>query len=356
MNIPSRSEVIRAHKDSGGRIAAVLPVHYPRSLLRAFDYLPVEVWGPPGRNTTEGDTHLQSYACSVVRSSLAFLLSDTVADVDAFMFPHCCDSMQGLGSAMLDFIKPEQALLPFYIPRDGGAAGVDFLAKELSQVYDALAEHTGSKPDDKTLLEAVEREAEADNLLAQLFEARPTLSLDDPAYFKVARSREYLPAERFVEVAKEALTQTGKPKGVPLILSGMVPEPSAMLDCVGEAGGLVVANDLACFGRRCYPVGASDQPIRRMAERLLGGAPDSTKGSSISDRADHLLQLADRFKSSGVVFAIVKFCEPELFYLPILQKRLADAGVRSLILEVDISDALPHQVVTRLEAFLETML
>jgi len=347
--------VIREHKDRGGRVAAVLPVHYPRSLLRAFDYLPVEVWGPPGRNTTQGDTHLQSYACSVVRSSLAFLLSETVADVDAFIFPHCCDSMQGLGSAMLDFIKPDQALLPFYIPRDGGPVGVDFLAKELAQTYEALADHTGVKPNDEVLLGAIEREEEADALLAQLFEARPTLSLDDPSYFKVARSREYLPAEQFVQVAKEALTKTGRSKGVPLIISGMVPEPSALLDCVAEAGGLIVANDLACFGRRCYPKGESDQPIRRMAQRLLGGSPDSTKGSSIRERADHLLQLADKFGSKGVVFAIVKFCEPELFYLPILQKRLGDAGVRSLILEVDISDSLPHQVVTRLEAFLETM-
>ena len=35
-SIPCRREIIRAHKESGGRVAAVLPIHYPRALFRAF--------------------------------------------------------------------------------------------------------------------------------------------------------------------------------------------------------------------------------------------------------------------------------------------------------------------------------
>ncbi len=43
----ARTSVIKDIKNRGGSVAAVLPIHYPRALLRAFDIYPIEVWGPP---------------------------------------------------------------------------------------------------------------------------------------------------------------------------------------------------------------------------------------------------------------------------------------------------------------------
>ena len=53
------------------------------------------------------------------------------------------------------------------------------------------------------------------------------------------------------------------------------------------------------------------------------------------------------------MFYDVKFCEPELFYLPALRHGLQDAGIQSIAIEVDLNDQLPQQALTRLEAFLE---
>ena len=57
--IPSRQEVAEAFKEQGGSVAAVLPIHYPRALLRSFHFLPMEVWGPPKVSSTFGESHLQ---------------------------------------------------------------------------------------------------------------------------------------------------------------------------------------------------------------------------------------------------------------------------------------------------------
>jgi hypothetical protein len=43
ITIPQRKKVINEIKKQGGLVAAVLPIHYPRALLRAFDIYPVEV-------------------------------------------------------------------------------------------------------------------------------------------------------------------------------------------------------------------------------------------------------------------------------------------------------------------------
>ena len=356
VDIPRRLDVIKKHKEAGGQIAAVFPVHYPRSLFRAFDILPVEVWGPPGRDTTSGDAHLQAYACSIVRSGLSFLLDGGLDVVDMLVFPHACDSLQGLTSALLDFMKPDKPLFPLYIPRGEGRAAVAYLAREIKQLFSSLCQLTGKTPTDDQLLSCIEREEEADEILKQLFVDRLQLPMDDPSFFRIARSREFLPAEKFVALASDTLKKKGdeKQKGVPILLSGIVPEPMTVLDVISEAGGLVVANDFANFGRRLYPKGTAKAPFRRMAERILGAPPDSTRGSSVDDRARHLVAMAERFGAKIVVFFEVKFCEPELFYLPRLCAALEKKGMRTMVLEADLSDTLPDQAVTRLEALLET--
>jgi hypothetical protein len=71
--IPRRAESIHTYKQNGGKVAAVFPIHYPRTLLRAFDVLPVEVWGPPCVGASHGPAHLQPYVCSIVHNGLSFL-------------------------------------------------------------------------------------------------------------------------------------------------------------------------------------------------------------------------------------------------------------------------------------------
>jgi benzoyl-CoA reductase/2-hydroxyglutaryl-CoA dehydratase subunit BcrC/BadD/HgdB len=54
-----------------------------------------------------------------------------------------------------------------------------------------------------------------------------------------------------------------------------------------------------------------------------------------------------------VIFYDIKFCEPELFDLPLLRQGLLKSGIPSLSVEVDISDGHSQPVLNRLEAFLE---
>ena len=352
---PSRLDAIRTHKKRGGAVAAVLPIHYPRALLRTFDILPVEVWGPPGVDPGHGAAHLQPYVCSIVRNSLSFLVSGGLDIADLLVVPHACDSLQGLGSVLIDFVRPDKPVLPIYVPRGRRASDVDFMADEFRSLYRRLAEINGQAPADSHLLECIYREEEADELLSDLHQMRRDLPLSDIDFYRLVRSREYLPAETFAELARVVGQHPPGPtrQGVPLLLSGIFPEPMEVLEAIAEMGGLVVADDLASCGRRLYPPGSSEDPFQRMAERIVNGPPDSTRGNPIAERLDHLLNLVSTFGAQGVVFYDVKFCEPELFDIPNLRTGLQRSGVPSIAVEVDINDTLPHQALTRLEAFLE---
>ena len=356
LTIPGRIEAIREYQRRGGKVAAVFPIHYPRALLRAFNLLPVEVWGPPGIGGIYGAAHVQPYVCSIVHNAISFLQAGKLEIAEVIVVPHACDSLQGLGSILIDFIQPKQPILPLYIPRGRRESDLVFLAAELRATYEQLSEITGETPTDEELMASVRREERADLLLAEVHRQRLKLPLPDSLFYHLIRSREYLPAERFSELAEEALVMADRGQengGIPVLLSGILHEPMRLLEAFSEVGAVVAADDLACCGRRLYPPGVSDKPFTRMAERLQNSPPDSTRGDSIRSRGTHMRQLAHRTGARGVIFYEVKFCEPELFDLPLLRKSLAEAGIPAITVEVDINEPLPQRVVTRLEAFVE---
>ena len=354
--LPRRADVIARHQAAGGRVAAVLPVHPPRALLHAHGILPVEVWGPPGQDTTTADAHLQAYTCSVVRAGLAYVQSEASAIADLLVVPHTCDSLQGLGSLLLDLLPPDQPVFPFYLPRGEGERTLRFLAAELRALSQKLTAAFDTSPSDDAVMAAVLADVEADRRVRSLLDRRGTLALSARQFLGCLRSREYLPPDDFVGLADRLLERTASTprKGVRVMLSGMLPEPIELVDRIEAAGGLIVADDLACGSRRAYPDGAATDPFERMAERLLGGPPGPTRGVSVGSRIDHLVAMAEASKAQIVLFWVVKFCEPELFYLPQLRAGLEEKGLRTLVIETDVCDALPHQVITRIEALLET--
>lgn len=354
---PTRKEVIDAHKSRGGLVAAVFPVHHPRALWRAFDVQPIEVWGPPRTDTTLGDAHLQAYTCAIVRGGLSFVLAGKAEAADFFVTPHACDSTQGLASVLLDFVRPSRPVLAFYVPRGDGPSAVEFLAAEFRALFERLVGITGRRPSPEALLEAVQREEEADAALARLHEARLRLPLADREFYRVARAREYLPAERFTELAAAVLEGgTVASRGrVPVLVSGMLPEPMELFEVLERIGLSAAGDDFACTGRRLYAGGTGSDPFARMADSLLSGAPDATRGCSVQARIDHLLGLARRTGARAAVFHEVKFCEPEAYYLPQVRKALEAEGIRSIVVEVNPLEPLPDQVVTRLEALAETL-
>jgi benzoyl-CoA reductase/2-hydroxyglutaryl-CoA dehydratase subunit BcrC/BadD/HgdB len=358
IEIPSRLDVIRAHRAHGGRVAAALPYHYPRALLCAFDILPVEVWGPPNQDVARGAAHLQPYVCSLVRNALAFLTGLEPGAVDYVLVPHGCDSLQGLGSVLLDFTLVPQPVLPLYLPRSTRPGDHAFLAAEFRALYARLAALTGRAPSDDDLRACIAREEAAGAACSALYAARPALPLGPRAFYRVVRAREFLPAEQFIALAEHVLagaSESVPAPGIPLVISGIVPEPGDALDALERMGARIAADDLACGTRRLYPPGTSEEPFARMAESILAAPPDPTRGSPLAARLARLLDLARAAGARGVIFYDVKFCEPELFDLPVLRQGLHAAGLPSLAVEVDLNEPLSQQLLTRLEAFVEML-
>jgi benzoyl-CoA reductase/2-hydroxyglutaryl-CoA dehydratase subunit BcrC/BadD/HgdB len=174
------------------------------------------------------------------------------------------------------------------------------------------------------------------------------------------RRGEFLwPGDHLAElaVAARGLGEERAQHGVPLMITGYVPEPMTLFDLLASAGAFVAADDYAAVGRRVplSPPSIGDDPLGTLAAKAFAMPPCPTRGGDQGVRMEHLEALYRTSGAAGIVVHVPKFCEPELFDVPAIRRRFAGIGAPLLYLEGELESALSGQTRTRVEAFLEML-
>ncbi|MEW6756989.1 MAG: 2-hydroxyacyl-CoA dehydratase family protein [Acidobacteriota bacterium] len=360
MTPPSRRAYALEQKARGRKVAAVFPARYPAELLWARDVCPVEVWDPPA-GTQAAQAHLQANVCSVVHRALSLWLSGGTGAADFLLFSHACDSLQNLSTLVPDLLGEGRPCLFFYPPkgrRDDLAEG--YLERQLEALSERLDEAAG-RPREGALERAVAWGEARTRALNDLYDARAggRLAASNGEFYAAVRACEYLWPEEAVLRLDAFRTERSGPSasGIPLVFSGVLPQPAGLLPRLDDLGVRIAEDDFIACGRRFVrgSLPHSGEPLPTVARRFLALPPCSTAGSPVPDRLDFLTRLAGRSSARGVVFLALKFCEPELFDVPTLAEGLRSRGIPCLVLEVEMGGDVPAQTLTRLEAFLESL-
>lgn len=359
---PSRRDSVQRQRDEHGRRSlAVLPIHYPKEILTALDILAVEMWGPPGPPRGEAAGRIQSYVCGVVRNAFAFMASGGADVVDGVLFPHTCDSLQGLATQATDLGGWGKAAFVFQHPRGGERASARrFVLGELRSLARELETWTGRSLSPEMLAAAIRLHDEIDACRASLLDGRTRLPIGDPELYALLRRGEWLwPEEHLVEL-RSAVGKLGPEPaqaGLPLLVTGYVPEPMSLLATLNDAGAFVAADDYAAVGRRVVRrSGAADaDPWADLVSRYLAPPPCPTRGIDPEVRMRHLVSLAEASGARGVLVHVQKFCEPELFDVPVILATFTARGLPVLVLEGELERSLSGQAETRVEAFVELL-
>ena len=347
----------------GRKAVAVLPIHYPKPLLTAMDVLAVELWGPPGPPRGPDAGRLQTYVCAVARNALAFLASGHADVVDGVLFPHTCDSIQGLATLAPDFGGWAKPCFRYIHPKgEERPSSRAFVRAELESLAHDLAGLTGKPLATAALRRALDLHAEIDRLRAALLDGRPRLAMTDRELYGVLRRGEYLWPEVHLEELKAASARLAGSKGdaavqtgLPIMITGYVPDPMSLFDHLTAAGAFVAADDYAAVGRRVLrvPVDRQVDPLVTLVRQSFQAPPCSTRAANQGRRLDYLVSLYRRSGSAGVIIHVPKFCEPELFDVPAIRASFAKLGVPLLYLEGELEAELSAQAQTRIDAFCE---
>jgi benzoyl-CoA reductase/2-hydroxyglutaryl-CoA dehydratase subunit BcrC/BadD/HgdB len=356
-----RTEYIREQQQAGRTVLAALPIHYPKEILTAMNVLAVEMWGPPGPPRGADAGRVQTYVCAVVRNALAFISSGGAGAVDGLLLPHTCDSIQGLATVAPDLGGWDRPVLRFlHAHGDDRASARRYIAAELQGLISRLEELTGTRLDPQALRDAIALHGRIDALRARLMEERAYLAMTDRQLYTLLRRGEYLWPEEHLQELLAAVATIGKDKvqsGAPVLVTGIVPEPMTIFDALAEAGAWVAADDYAATGRRInrHRPQAVDDPVAGLVDAYYQAPPCSTMQANQQARADHIEALFDAAGAAGVIIHTVKFCEPELFDVPVIQARFAGRDVPVLYLESELETELSGQTITRIEAFVEML-
>jgi benzoyl-CoA reductase/2-hydroxyglutaryl-CoA dehydratase subunit BcrC/BadD/HgdB len=171
--------------------------------------------------------------------------------------------------------------------------------------------------------------------------------------------REHLPErlERLIEEVKEGryATEGGTDKKR-LIIAGSICDHPDFYRLLERSGGIVVGDDLCTGGRYFEGIieGGSD-PIAAIAGRYATRPICPAKHLSNRARGEALIATVKKHRAQGVIFLLLKFCDPHAFDYPYLKEMLEKESIPSIVIEVE--DQLPPegQLHTRFETFIHML-
>jgi len=359
--ISDRASYLLSQQERGRAVFGVFPALYPKEILWAMGIVPAEIWDPP-LELQKVNAHLQPYICSVVRSAMELVAQGKCDFLDGFLFPHTCDSIQNMASLINDYMGSEKPCYFFYHPKAPYTpASRRYYLNKLEELINSLEIQAGSFEQGR-LEESIHLSNRVLSLIKRLYteRAKGRLAGSSKSFYELVRMGEFLMPEDFIPLLEQYLEQNTlhEPKrSLGVILSGILPNPLELLDIIEQSGIRVVHDDLLNCSRRLLGpfIKTSPEPLEALAEKYFRLPPCPTRGSGLQGRIDFLVGLVKKTGAKGIIFNIVKFCEPEWFDLPNIQTQLKGLGIPILVLDTEINQGLSGQIITRVEAFLELL-
>jgi bcr-type benzoyl-CoA reductase subunit C len=307
--------------------------------------------------------HLQSYSCSLVQSSLEAALRGDLGFLDGTVFPHTCDSIQRLSDIWSEnnrFSFHWDVVLPVKLHTESARA---YLLQELARFRKGLENFVGAPITDDALRSSISLFNRNRALLRELYRLRiaaPGL-FPAAAILAILQCASFMPKEEFQEKLGKLLAVPPPPPPategkVRLFVAGSVCTQTPVFDLFDNSGAAVVGDDL-CTGWRYFSedAPAEGNPLAALASRLTRRVPCPCKHNPELDRGDDLLRRVEEARAQGVVFLLLKFCDPHAFDYPYLKERLAEQKIPSLLLEIEPGSMPLGALDTRLKAFIETL-
>ena len=339
----------------GHRAMGYFCTYVPEEIIHAAGFVPLRIRSGD-QTPSRADAHLQSYTCALCRSALDQALRGDLNFLVGVVFPHTCDTIQALADIWrMSFpdLYVETIVQPVHL---SSPSTRPYLIAELQRFRHSLEELIGQEISDQAIGASIESYNEKRRLLTRLYDLRDRLAATE--LFAVTGAGFVMPPEEYNQLLGELvelLAEGEQPpqKGPGLILVGAVLDDPAILTIVEELGARIVGDDL-CTGSRYFaqPVEANGDPIAALADRYLKRLPCPAKYHPSREPGEHLLKLVSDTQADGIVFVLLKFCDPFAFDYAMIKEKLDVAAVPHLRLEMEHAPAL-DQWRTRLQAFLE---
>lgn len=332
--------------------------HYdtPEEIIHAGGSLPLAILGST-KPLSRCDAHVQSFICSLVRSTMEMGLDGSLSWLDGIVFPQVCDSAQNV-AGVFEKNCPTQYVESLFWPKAVSRPSArPYTIEEIRRFRSGLEKYLGHPIGDEQIRASIRLYNKTRGLLRRI--AAQTEKLGCREKYEILKAALLMPKEEFNPLAEELLALLEKrlpvtQTRIPVVASGILWEPPEILDLFDSLGAAIVADDFTTATRYfATDVSEAGDPIEALADYHLNRIPFSCYHYAGNARSEFLEQQVRRTSAKGVVFMDIKFCDPEDYDFPDQAAALKKIGVQSIHLESEYQTSSLAQLRTRLEAFLE---
>lgn len=348
------------------RVVGCVGLHVPEELLHAAGLHPALL--PESEDPiTVGADRLQVGFCGYIRSVVDVGLKHKLDFLDGMVMHDVCMHVRA-AHGILERNSPQVRWQEcFWFPPDLHKPRTRaFVVKEMADLKHRVELHAGGPIADGALHNSIRLYNRFRGLLQRLDGLRRSKPgvLSASQFIDLVQAGMLIPKEEYCGLLARVIGEveaTPSPplRGPRLVLSGHLcgAPPAEIARVLDELGAAVVADDL-WTGSWYFAteVPERDDPLEGLVDAYVHMTPVCpTRHRDDRDLGDHLLEIVRRSDASGVVFLIMKFCEPHYYAYPAASKKLRDAGIPEMLLETERESASKGQVETRLQAFVEAI-
>lgn len=356
-------QVVKNYKQKTGKgVVGCFPIYCPEEIVHAAGMLPVGMWGGQTQ-ISQALTIVPSFCCSIMQSNIELALKGVYIDLDAVIMSSPCDTLKSIpqdwGYAIPD-IKVIQIVYPQMRKIEGG---VEYLKTEFMRVKQEIEAITGEPITDAALQESIQVYNQHRKSLREFCTVARNylLTITPVVRHLVIKSGYFMEKSQHTMLVDKLSSELKKLppeewQGRKVILTGITAEPDALLEILDENKIAVVADDLAQESRQFRTdVPAGEEPLLCLARQwsLIEGC--SLAYDPQKKRGDMLIELVKETGADGLIFCMMKFCDPEEFDYPIIADQFETAGIPSLYLEIDQQQQSMERERTRIQSFAEML-
>jgi len=345
-------------KQTKQKIIGYLCSYAPEELIHAAGFHPMRLFSSKSEIIL-AENHLQAYCCSLVRGVLEDSLSGRLDFLDGTLFPHTCDTVQRLSDIWRLNNRYElfwDMILPVKLNTQSAKT---YMLDVMTRFKGDLEKASGHRITEDDLNNSIQTFNQIRKNLSKIY----ALQSQHPGIIKGADLYALVKGSMIMNrdeaagllgIIVENLTQIEKPlgSGKRLIISGSICDSPMIYQAIEDAGSVIVGDDL-CTGQRWFEgeIIENQAPLMAIVSRYMDRIVCPAKHVSSTIRGENIVSLAKKNKADGVIFMLLKFCDPHAFDYPYLKKYLDKENIPNLMIEMDDQQQNQGQLSTRLETF-----
>jgi benzoyl-CoA reductase subunit C len=327
---------------------------FPEEIVMAAGFTPYKILGNVHESSDPADSYVHNYICPFSRSCLTegMAHSDEWAGI---AFCHGCDVTNNQYDIWKYHVKTD-FLYWINTPANNNKAGRSFHAHELRRFITHFEKKFNVTITPDKLKDAIKTSNKIKNILRKLSALRSTKDIPNGDYTDIMRRCVQMPKEDLLKELESRLedwqNRPDFPKDkVPMLVTGSDITFGESMEAFEIAGIRMVRDDMS-LGERYFAESIPEpgDPVEALVDYNCK-IPQPPTRLPFEARLDYLRKCLKETQVKGIVYQILKFCEPHTLDMPYFVEELKKDGYKVLTIEREYTPTIDQQLVSRLETF-----